>query len=196
MELLENMSNSCWEGNISMFPERQELLVNIIKELKPKTLIETGFNMGHSALLICNAINEIKKTDKEYENQVINFYVFDICIHECVKPNFEVLKEYFKDTINLYLEEGSTFDTIKVFNTLNNQLIDFVEVDGCHTYDGVRNDVMNLWGKLSNNGVIYVDDYKSTKIHLDEVDRGVNSIDWSNFSTDFIDGVFWAKKIN
>jgi hypothetical protein len=55
---------------------------------------------------------------------------------------------------------------------------------------------MNLWDRLSNNGFMYIDDYKSTKVHLDEVDRGVDSIDWSNFSTDFIDGVFWAKKIN
>jgi hypothetical protein len=58
MELLEGMRNDCQEGNISWFPERQKSLSEIITKLKPTNLIQIGFNMGHSALLIC--LNEKK----------------------------------------------------------------------------------------------------------------------------------------
>ncbi len=56
MELLEGMRNDCQEGNISWFPERQKTLRDLIGNYKPQSLIQIGFNMGHSALLICDAI--------------------------------------------------------------------------------------------------------------------------------------------
>jgi predicted O-methyltransferase YrrM len=194
IQLLEGMING-GEGNITWFPERQELLCRLIKETKPKTLIETGFNMGHSALLICNTIKELKDSDIEYREAKVNFYIFDICEHECVKPNFNILKENFKDIINLHFIEGSTFDTLKDFNTIDNQLIDFAEIDGCHTYEGVQNDVKCVLEKISVGGIIYIDDYKSSKFNIDGVNRGVDDLDWSKFSPNYTDGVFWVKNL-
>ena len=43
MILLEGMVESGCEGNISWFENRQEKILELITELKPKNLIEIGF---------------------------------------------------------------------------------------------------------------------------------------------------------
>ena len=63
MELLNGMIKSSGEGNISWFENRQDKIVQLIRNIKPEYIMELGFNMGHSALLICNTIMELKESD-------------------------------------------------------------------------------------------------------------------------------------
>lgn len=193
MELLKNMMSDCTEGNISWFPDRQKKLYDLVFEKKPSCILEIGFNMGHSALLICKAIRE-GKTINETSNEKSNFYIFDICEHKCVKKNFEILKEEFKNEINLHLIEGDTMETLEKFDFQKIDSIDFAEVDGCHSYKCVQSDIKNIIEYVSVGGIIYVDDYKSSKINLTDVNEGVDDLDWSNFLTNTIDGVFWSEK--
>jgi hypothetical protein len=194
MILLEGMVESGCEGNISWFENRQEKILELITELKPKNLIEIGFNIGHSALLICEKIKNLKKENSEYSKTKINFYIFDICVCDATKPNFEILKKHYEEFLNLHLIEGSSLETVPLFIKSNNVLFDFIEVDGCHTYECVIEDVKNTINSLNKNGVMYIDDYKSSAFPIVDVDNGVDGIDWSGFETEYIDGVFLAKK--
>jgi predicted O-methyltransferase YrrM len=197
MELLEGMIESGCEGNIGWFENRQIKMLELITELKPKNLIEIGFNIGHSALLICEKIKNLKRENSEYNLVEINFYIFDICVCDATKPNFEVLKAYYKEFLNLHLIEGSSLETITPFMNSKNILFDFIEIDGCHTYECLQQDLKNTVNFLSKNGVIYIDDYKSSQYPLKQVDNGVDDFNWQDFEIDFIDGVFWAKnKVN
>lgn len=193
MTLLPGMTN-CGEGNISWFPERMNLLHSLILENKPLNLIETGFNMGHSSLLIGASILQAMDQDSEYSSKKINFYVFDICVHPCVKSNFQIVKEFFQHKINMVFIEGSTHETLKPFLHSNNIYLDFAEIDGDHSYEGVQNDTNAVINRMNPNGIIYIDDYNSSKIPFDSVNRGVNDLIWDAYSTFYIDGVFVGRK--
>lgn len=194
MNLLPEMIEASCEGNISWFENRQEKLKELITITKPENLIEIGFNIGHSALIICSLIADLKKQDSNYRNKRVDFFVFDICVCAATKHNVEVLKTKFGEYVNLHLIEGSSLETVPTFLKNNPTLFDFIEIDGCHTYDCVRQDVFNTINSLSNKGFIYIDDYKSQVFPITEVDNGVDSIDWNGYETNFVDGVFWVKK--
>lgn len=192
MNLLPGMRTDCNEGNISWFPDRQTLLTTLIKNHKPKQIVQIGFNMGHSAFVICDTIASLRQSGDYGETPVV-ITVFDICEHECTVPNFEILSEEVKKYgIYMNLIPGSSLETIPQFLNSNDILFDFVEVDGGHTFECVTSDTILTASRLKPDGVIYVDDYKSTQTNIPDVDRGIDSINWENFTTNSIDGVFWA----
>ncbi len=194
MELLEGMRNDCQEGNISWFPERQKSLSEIIGKLKPTNLIQIGFNMGHSALLICDVIALMKKNN-EYTQDPVTIHVFDLCEHECTVPNFEILSEEAKKhNIYLNLVPGSSLETIPQFMMSNDMLFDFIEIDGCHTFECLLEDAKNTIPRLKPGGIVYIDDYKSSNVPIPAVDKGIETINWEGFNTYYIDGAFWAEK--
>ena len=194
MELLEGMRNDCKEGNISWFPERQKTLIDLIKKNKPHSIIEIGFNMGHSSLIICDTIVRMIQ-DGEFDKEPVTINVFDICEHECTVPNFKILSESVKPYgIFMNLIPGSSLDTIPNFMNAHDIMFDFVEIDGCHTYECLLKDVENTWDRVKPGGIIYIDDYKSTEVNIPDVDRGIESINWGGFNTYYIDGAFWAEK--
>jgi len=194
MNLLPGMKTDCNEGNISWFPNRQNLLSNLIKESKPKQIIQIGFNMGHSAFVICDTIASLRQSGEYGETPVI-ITVFDICEHECTVPNFEILSEEVKKYgIYMNLIPGSSLETIPQYLSTCDTLFDFVEVDGGHTFDCVTSDTTLTASRLTPGGIIYIDDYNSSEANIPDVDKGVDVINWENFTTNSIDGVFWAIK--
>lgn len=196
MELLEGMRSDCDEGNISWFPERQKTLANIIKTYKPKTLLQIGFNMGHSALLICDVI-AMMKSKGEYTEEPVVIHIFDICEHECVIPNFNILEKKVKDfNIFLNLIPGSSLETLPNFMKSNSITFDLVEIDGCHKYECLMSDIINTIDRINPNGLIYIDDYKSSRVNIPDVDNCIDDFNWDGFKTSWIDGAFWAEKLN
>lgn len=194
MKDLPEGTRVCGEGNISWFPERQVKLVEFLKQIKPVTILETGFNMGHSAHLICQTIHELKKKCSDYSKVHVDFYIFDICEHECVRHNFEILKSYWRDCVSLHLTEGDSAKTLPDFASRFQGRFDFAEIDGNHTFDGVQNDIRSVVGRMEEGGVIYVDDYKSSKFRFEGLDAGVDEFSWEGFEIGSIDGLFWAVK--
>jgi hypothetical protein len=194
MNLLEGMRNDCQEGNISWFPERQKTMVDLIMNYKPQRLIQIGFNMGHSALIICDTIASMKKSGNYSEEPVI-MHVFDLCEHECTIPNFEILaEEAKKHNIFLNLIPGSSLETLPQFMSYNEELFDFIEIDGCHTYECLKEDIKNTINRVKPGGILYVDDFNSSNVKIADVDKGIEDTDWSGFKTFAIDGAFWAEK--
>lgn len=196
MQLLPEMMDAGCEGNISWFENRQNQMIELLISSKPEKILEIGFNVGHSAMLICNTIEELKNKFESYKNKKIEFYVFDICVCSATKHNFEVLKKKYQKTLEMHLIVGDSMTKVPEFFKSNDIKFDFIEIDGCHTSNCLVNDVKNTIDHLTEKGLIYIDDYKSEVFPIKEVDHGVESIIWDGFDTDFIDGVFWAKKIN
>lgn len=195
MELLKGMKTDCIEGNISWFPERQKTLVDLIRKTKPRNIIEIGFNMGHSMLLICDTITKLIQEDPSYGDIPIRIFIFDICEHNCTMTNFDIITNHFRGwNIHLHIVQGDSLSTVpRTLDTIYENF-DFIEIDGCHLKDWVYNDILNTYGRLTENGVLYVDDFNSTECPIPELDDVVKGIDWKGFNTYNIDGAFWAQK--
>lgn len=195
MELLKGMITGCGEGNISWYPEREYTIVDLITQHKPKNLIEIGFNEGHSALLICNTIKKLILEDPSYNETPIRLFIFDICKYDCTMTNFEIISNHFRGlNIHLHIVQGDSLNTVpRTLDTIYENF-DFIEIDGCHFKECVYNDIINTYGRLNDNGILYVDDFNSTKDPHPEIDNVVKGIDWSGFNTYNIDGAFWAQK--
>jgi predicted O-methyltransferase YrrM len=195
MELLKGMITGCGEGNVSWYPERIHTIKDLITQHKPKNIIEIGFNEGHSALLICNTLVELIQEDNWYNASPIRLFIFDICKYECSMSNFEIIANHFRKwNIHLHMVQGDSLSTVpRTLDTIMENF-DFIEIDGCHLKDCVYNDIINTYGRLNENGILYVDDFNSTKDPHPEIDDVVKGIDWEGFNTYNIDGAFWAQK--
>jgi hypothetical protein len=195
MNLIEGMIENCGEGNISWYPERQEVISEISYVIKPKNIIEVGFNAGHSAKLICDSICKMKDQDKEYFDQPVVFLIFDICKYECTLTNFNLMADYYKKwNIFLNMIPGDSKEMIPLTLKNVNENFDLIEIDGCHLQHCVETDLNNLIDRVAPEGYIYLDDYNSTKDPTPGVDNVINSTNWDNFEYRFIDGCFWAKR--
>jgi predicted O-methyltransferase YrrM len=180
------------EGNISWFSDRVAKLRELILTCQPKTIVEIGFNAGHSCKLILDTLL------KNPTHTSKHIYVFDICQHEYVESNFKALKEeYCKCNITMTLVRGSTKNTLNSYLD-NIDQIDFVNIDGDHSPAGVTSDFNNVKDKISKGGIVYVDDYKSNHPVFgplfEKLSQAVDLLDWASFETDWIPGVIWGIK--
>jgi len=163
-------------------------------QVKPKKIVEIGFNAGHSCKLILDTVLEVN--DPEYQSQTKEVYIFDICTHQCVEPNFEILKAFYqKHNINMTLIKGSSFDTLTKFLEDKDQL-DFVNIDGCHSTESVINDFYAVRNKIALKGVIYVDDYAiyALPLNFPEMTKAIENLDWTSFMINFFPGCMWGIK--
>ena len=151
-------------GNTGDYKEIQEFLFNLVKEYKPKNILEIGFNAGHSACCFLNASPKSK------------MYTFDICGHGTEKKAWEVLKRHF----DINLIEGNSLDTIPSFFKSNKDFkFDLVFVDGYHGFDVTLNkmipyeDIKNTIDYVNDGGLIILDDYE-----LIDVAKSSKRFDW------------------
>jgi len=130
------------EGNTSHFPISYRTLFEFVKQHKPKTILEVGFNAGHSACCFLNASPDAA------------MYSFDVCQYGIEKEGLEVLQKYF----NIQLIEGNSKDTLPKWLDENKILFDFIFIDGDHGYPTALSDINTSIPFLSQNGHIIVDD--------------------------------------
>jgi len=183
------------EGNISWYPERVHTLQDLIYQTKPRNIIEIGFNEGHSMILICETLLKIIKETPEFNRNPIRVFIFDDCKYESTVNNHSILAEHYRKwNIHLSLFPGNSLEVVpRVLDTAKTKF-DFIEIDGCHFEGCVNGDISNVINFINDDGIIYLDDYKSSKDPTEGVDKAINSFDWYGFNTYYIDGVFWAHK--
>ena len=162
------------------------VLLNIIKEKKPKHFLEIGVFCGVTSRNVCELLNIIHKGDFSY----IGFDLFGEKINENLneaEPEYiksqkfsNPLKRFYYNYIkkenlnsiesiknflkkfknNIKLIKGDTNITLK--NNIPSN-IDFAFVDGGHSYKTAYSDLEILYGKMKNkNGTILCDDYLDT----------------------------------
>ena len=160
--------------------ENAAIFLDLIIENKPKYFLEVGVLEGVTAKNVCeimykfygynfkyygidlfgqdleyNNKREFTPISYKYSNPLKTIYFNYILKHH---PNsLEGVKFFlrkYKDSINLF--QGYSKDILKKIEL---DKIDFVFLDGGHSYETVKNDLDILLNGLKKNSIILIDDY-------------------------------------
>ena len=157
-----------------------DLLLDLIFKYKPKNFLEIGVLEGVTSRNVCELLYQIHKDDfkftgvdlfgidllnsntKEFtpiSNKISNplkwfFFKFILRIEPHSKEGVDFLLKKFGNSINI-LKGNSN----QVLNQINLKKIDFVFLDGGHSYETVKKDLQILTSSLDKNSVIVCDDY-------------------------------------
>ena len=144
--------------------ERDEIvqLAKFVYELQPKVVVEIGTKFGGTFMIW----NEIAPGIKISVDLVEG-------IHGGVsRSDTDARNARFKESYNdscIFIEgnshESSTYDLL--VKTLGGKTIDFLFIDGDHTYEGVKEDYETYSSLVSENGYIGFHDINDTQRHRD-----------------------------
>ena len=154
-----------------------EQFLNEIATIKPKNFLEIGVFHGVTARNVCELLYSIHKDDFNYIGLDL-FGESDENLNEIIpntKFNNPFKKIYFKYILkkdpysieavtyllkkfknNVHLIKGNSN---KILKKIDMSKIDFIFLDGGHTYETVKNDLRYSFPVLENNGTILCDDY-------------------------------------
>jgi predicted O-methyltransferase YrrM len=153
--------------------EQKEGLLDLIKELgdnSNKTMIEIGSFVGESTVLFAQSFKEVIAIDPflaDYDPADPTSYLFE-----------------FKNVYQTYLDRTGDHKNIKTIVSTSNdaleqlkgQEFDFIYIDGLHTYDGVKTDIINYLPLVKKGGVIGGHDYAHPIQHLEGVKVAVDEM--------------------
>ena len=177
----KKFSNEAAFGDVNA--SRYSVLYNMIKEYKPKTIVETGtwnggraIKMAEAAFVNRDAVHYSGYDLFELASTELDKKEFNTKKHHTVKEVGKRLEEYAKEKKKLgkifeyTLHKGDTKDTLK--EKVNS---DFVFIDGGHSYETVKHD----FEMLKHNPQVVLDDFfskdKEGKVPSEE-SCGVNKL--------------------
>jgi len=136
---LVNYENDLNEGFILQCPNEFSALISIIREHKPKTILEIGFLVGTSSMTFLEnseaVVTSIELKESKYTNQA-------------------------KDILDTLYPGRHTLifgDSTIVVPTLSD-VYDMIFVDGGHDYDTALQDIINGYYHAHNSTVVIIDD--------------------------------------
>lgn len=161
----------------------QALYSKVIDMYDNATFVEIGAWKGKSAMFMAEKIKSSKKN--------IRFYTIDI---------FEYTKEYDEQNIgkSFYEETLKNLKPLEIYTQVlkgtsesfsyqfENESIDFLFIDGDHTYESVKNDIFLWFPKIKKGGIISGHDYTEP--------CGVKKAVDEFFSVATIIGTSWALR--
>ena len=173
-----------------------QILLEIIKKKLPKVFLEVGVLQGVTARNVCQLLKTIHKNQFKYigidlfdsaskeesdseftpihnriSNPFKNFY-FNFILRKNLNSFSSVsdLLKKFKNNVKLY--EGYSHI---ILDKIDLKDVNFVFLDGGHSYKTVKNDINILLKKLSKSTTIICDDYNQdhygVKKAVDEIDK-------------------------
>ena len=162
-----------------------ELFLNIVKEHKPKVFLEVGVFCGVTARNVCELLQEIHKNDFRY----IGIDLFgEKASQDEIAPDYLKKQKFSNPLKNLFYnfllrENLNSYESVQNFlkkfsknvtlikgnsnvilRNLDLKDIDFVFLDGGHSFETVFDDLNLIYKKISNNkgAVILCDDYEDS----------------------------------
>ena len=174
-----------------------EIYLSRLEKYKPKNFLEIGVFCGVTARNTCDYLFQVhknnfnytgidlfgghkKSTDDEIEPEFLKDQKFsnplkNLYYNYIFKENLNsldsvknLLKRY-KDNIKLIAGDTNT-----VLDKVNLKNVDFVFIDGGHSYETVMNDLTILYENLKGkNKVLLCDDYGKAS-YISEVERAIN----------------------
>jgi predicted O-methyltransferase YrrM len=148
-------------------------LLDLIKELgdnSNKRMIEIGSFVGESTVLFAQSFKEVIAIDpflEGYDDKDPTSYLFE----------FDNVYQTYLDRITVYSNIQTIVDTSdNAVKELVGKQFDFVYIDGLHTYEGVKTDIVNYLPLVKTGGVIGGHDYTDKIPHLVGVYNAVNEI--------------------
>ena len=176
--------------------KNSQLFLELILKKKPKSFLEVGVLQGVTARNVCEILDKYypdnfnyigidlfdsvshKENEKEFtpiHNKISNPFkslYFNYILRVNLNSYIEVKKllKKFNDNVTLYKGYSD-----KILNKIDLGLVDFVFLDGGHSYITVKKDLNILLKKLKKNKTIICDDYNQSsygvKQAVDEIDR-------------------------
>ena len=178
-----------------MNPKWGNILIEIINQKKPRHFLEIGVFCGVTSRNICEFLNLVHKGDFTYTG--VDLFGDSNNDHKEIKPKY-IVNQKFSNPLkhlyyNLYLKENlnslesvSKFlkkfsnniqlvkgDTKETLNKIPLEKINFVFLDGGHSYETVNSDLNILMQKLPKNSHILCDDY-CENFEIIEVSSAIN----------------------
>jgi len=161
-----------------------------VKAKNPKTFLEVGVFHGVTARNICELLNTIRKSDFKYigldlfekndenKSEVIPNTYFS---NPLKKLYFKFIKKqnpYSKEAVEDLLKKFKNNVTLikgnsnLILKKIDMKKIDYVFLDGGHTYETVMNDLVCCLEVVQSNGTIMCDDYNFG--HLPDVKKAID----------------------
>lgn len=190
-KFFRNKSKDFWDklpikshdGNLSQRFFEQNVIHSLVNYYKPKKCIEFGYNVGHSSLLILDAMDD------------------DGCLF-----SFDIQKTNGDELTKIY--PNFTFvhgDSVTEYNKLDIADIDFVLIDSFHSYDQVSREIKCIFNNLKIGSILYFDDTNGPEVYnailnseyYSSMREISNSVEDQHLITPFIElnGTFYRNKI-
>lgn len=133
------------EFGITQVPSEIEALIERLRVLKPRTIVEIGTHKGGNSFLFCHAVTTATR--------VVGV---DLCVQ-----NAEKLIHFARDGQRYFALHGDSQTALmkrRVQDCLGGQPIDFLFIDGDHRYAGVKADFELYAPLVRSGGVIALHD--------------------------------------
>ena len=174
-----------------------EIYLSRLEKYQPKHVLEIGVFCGVTARNTCDYLRKKHKgdfsytgidlfgsnkkylndeiepkflKDQKFSNPLKNLY-YNYIMRENLNSLGSVEKFLKKYKNNIKLIAG---DTNTVLDTINIKDIDFIFLDGGHSYKTVMNDLNMLWSSKGKSKVLLCDDYGKMS-YIPEVEKAINN---------------------
>lgn len=142
-----------------------------------KSMLEIGFNGGHSALLALSA------------NKNLKFVGVDICINKYAERCSEIIKSHFGDRFEF--RKGDSRDVVPQLATHSDTRFDLLHVDGGHGTEVCRTDISNCIRVAAPRAHLLLDDTS----HIPILDVFQEYVSLGLLQTETLGGT-WEKSEN
>ena len=164
-----------YESHITSWHQHRDFAYELIRTLKPKTIVELGVHYGDSYFTFCQACEELELDTKLYG---IDHWQGDEQAGLYGEEVFEEVKAYNEE----FYSENSTLLKMNFEDALDqfeDQSIDLLHIDGAHDYASVKKDFDNWLPKVKKGGAILMHD-----VLVEREDYGVIKL-WEEISQTF-----------
>jgi len=143
-----------YESHVTSWHPHRDFAYNLIKEHKPKTIVELGVHYGDSYFTFCQACEELE----------LNAMLYGVDHWKGDEQSGHYKEDVFEE-VNLYNQEfhseNSTLLRMNFYEAreeFENSTIDLLHIDGSHDYESVQNDFESWLPKMSKGGKVLIHD--------------------------------------
>ena len=159
-EVYERREKMNMDGYSTQIQGQVEFLKNIVQDEKVKNVMEIGFNAGHSSELFLQTNPNIRVTS------------FDIGQYNCVNVGKKFIDEKFPGRHTLI--KGDSLKTVPEFTSKNDIKFDVIFIDGGHTYEVSKGDIVNCKPLAHKETMVILDDTIQTPTLIRHWNNGPN----------------------
>lgn len=153
---------SFWSPDIGHLSETQrDFVIHELEQINPSSVLEIGFAGGRHTVTVLSCCKPTKMISMDID--------FD---YQNGRSKVDLINEQF-DNIEFLEENSRTALTEEFFESNFPNGLDYILVDGCHSYGGAISDMEKCYPHLNSGGLMVVDDYQSKVCPLPSVDRAI-----------------------
>ena len=158
---MESSITNFWDNRIGHLSVKQaKTILEKLKSRNIENVLEIGFAGGRHTYTILKSFN------------IKNMVSIDIIFTKVCHEKIDQIKKEFKQ-IEFIQNDSKAALTESFMKEKFPDGIDYVLVDGGHSYNDAMSDMKNTYRFLNTGGVMIVDDYKSKICPIQDVDNAV-----------------------